>query len=563
MSQTPSTWIQKSSSALDTLISVFSPRLALKREQSRARLELLRAYRGAERSRGREGWVPTSASADAALLPDLKELRDRSRDLNRNDGTANSITNTVNVNVVGSGIRPQSRVDRRGLKIDDLTAAEFEEAAERTWSRWYPIADSQNRMDFYEIQSLVERQILESGEVLVLPLRIENEGRFLPLGLEVIEADRLQTPRDKQGVANIRDGVELGERGQPVAYWINTQHPGDFRFPGPSGEFIRYPAMNPRTGEKLIHHLYWVKRPRQTRGEPFFAPVLNHFKDLADYMEAELMAARIQACFALIFESPDPMGSAIGNSALTDSQGRRLEEIVPGLVHYAAPGEKAEMVNPSRPSAPFEPFVDRVIRFIGAALGLPYELVVKDFSKVNYSSARAALLEARRFFRSRQRWLSSRLNQPVWEWVQREAWLQGHLPGVNLFAQDADLWLRARWIAPGWGWVDPVKEVNASVTAIQNGLSNLATEVAAVHGDDWQEVAHQTKREQAFYEQEQIQGGPWQSQASTPTQDPNSGEPDDQPDDDDIPEGTDPDDLPEGLLSHAKGNGHYAGVLTR
>lgn len=490
------TRLERVGAYVDAAISVVAPGWAMNRLRARAATKMLGAYRGAEKNRLRADWKALNGSADADLLPDLPTLRQRSRDLNRNDAHASAITGTVVANVVGTGLKPQSRPDRDALSIPEPQATDFSRQAERAWRRWVPTADSQNRMDFYEIQALVKRQIIENGEVFVLPLMIKNEpGRRYRLALEVIEADRIETPPSHRGNANIRDGIELGERGEPIAYWIRRRHPGDIIL-GQSRqgqqEWVRYAAVN-KAGRKNVLHLYAVKRPGQTRGEPFFAPVLSAFKDLGDFMEAEIVAARVAACFTAFVTKSDPEAAFQG--AATDASGQRLEGMEPGMIQYLGTGESITFGDPKRPSGAFEPFVLAVLRSIGASLGLPLELVLKDFSRTNYSSARAAILEARRFFKCDQMWLAQRLCQPCWEWLMEEAWLREDLPAVDLFGEQREDWLRASWIAPGWGWVDPVKEVNSSTLAIEGGLSTLADECAA-QGRDWEEVMTQQKREQ-------------------------------------------------------------------
>jgi lambda family phage portal protein len=497
----PKTLRERIGRTIDQWMMAIAPRAGVRRMQARWAGKILNAsYRGAEKNRLRKDWSPLGGSADADLLPDLPTLRERSRDLNRNDAHAAAITGTVVVNVVGSGIRPQSRVDRTALGITDDEARAYERAVERAWRRWMPHADSQGRADFYELESLIQRQILENGEVLVLPLMIKDEPwRPYRLALEVIEADRLETPPGKRGDATIRDGVELGERGQPVAYWIRKRHPGDLLLGRAIArtdlDYIRYPARN-SAGRPNVLHLYWKKRPGQTRGEPFFAPVMTAFKDLGDYLEAEIVAARVAACFAVFIKKTDALGAV--TNATTVESGQRIEELEPGIIDYLLPGEEVQTAIPQRAGGTFEPFVLAVLRSMCAALGLPLLLVLKDFSKVNYSSARAALLEARRFFRSYQQWLACRFCQPVWEMLLEEAWLKAELPGVNLFGPEREDWLRARWIAPGWGWVDPVKEVQASKLAVQSGISTLADENAA-QGRDWEETRDQQKTERDSY----------------------------------------------------------------
>ena len=117
--------------------------------------------------------------------------------------------------------------------------------------------------------------------------------------------------------------------------------------------------------------------------------------------EAELVAARIAACFSIFITSEASMD--LGTGYDRNVQGQYLESLEPGMIRHLLPGESITSFNPQRPAATFEPFVERILRAISAALGLPYELVAKDFSKTNYSSARAALLEARRYFRIRPR----------------------------------------------------------------------------------------------------------------------------------------------------------------
>jgi lambda family phage portal protein len=500
----PLSWEARWSARLDRVVNLLSPRWGLRRLAARSAIKALSSYRGAEKSRLRGDWRPLGGSADADLLADLPTLRERARDLNRNDAHASAITNTVVVNTVGTGLKPQCRLDRTALDLTEEPAREFEKAAESAFDRWCRFADGQNRIDFYEMQSLVQRQILDNGEVLVLPLMIPDEpGRPLRLALEVIEADRLETPVDRRSDPTIRDGVELGARGQPVAYWIRTRHPGDILLGQATGlittpaDYRRYPAVN-NAGRRNVFHLYWQKRPGQTRGEPFFAPVLSHFKDLADYLEAEIVAKRVQACFAAFVTKTDPYGSAVASADSTNTKAQRVQEFEPGMIEYLSPGESITFGQPTPIGDTFEPFVHLVLRAIGASLGLPLELVLKDFSKTNYSSARAALLEARRFFRGYQQWLATRFCQPVWEMVQEEAWLQELLPPVNLFSPQRDEWMKTRWIAPGWGWVDPVKEVESSVLAIQSGLSTLADECAG-QGRDGEEVMNQLAAERKEY----------------------------------------------------------------
>ncbi|KKM60033.1 hypothetical protein LCGC14_1545900, partial [marine sediment metagenome] len=147
-------------------------------------------------------------------------------------------------------------------------------------------------------------------------------------------------------------------------------------------------------------------------------------------------------------------------------------------------------------------FIETMMRIVGVAIGLPYELLIKDFSKTNYSSARAALLEGRRMFTQWRNWLARKLCQPVYEMVLEEAFLRGMFDAKNFYELKHE-YCRSIWIGGGWGWVDPVKEIEASRMAIDYGLSTLAEE-AAGQGRDWEEIIEQRKKEETFIENEGV-----------------------------------------------------------
>lgn len=481
---------------MDDLVAFFSPKAGLKRKLYRQAIGISKefsSYKGASRSRLRSSWLPGSGSADENLLPELADLRERSRDLNRNDAHASGITGTMTTNVVGSGIRPQSRVDREALGISEEQADEFQKTAEKIWRRWIAYADAGERMDFYELQQLIDRQILENGEAIIVPYMLKNNARPYSLALQVIESDRLDTPFDRNGDKSVRSGVKIGVNGEPISYFICKTHPGDLRYAKRDEKtFVEIQSRN-EYGRKNIFHLYPMMRSGQTRGVPFFAPVLAYFKDLAEYAEAELVAARIAACFSIFITSEASMDVAVNSGFERNPAGQLVENLEPGMIKHLLPGETITSFNPQRPGASFEPFVNRILQAISAALGLPYELVAKDFSKTNYSSARAALLEARRYFKVRQEWLARKFCQPVWEMLLEEAYLRGELP-ADTFYENRRFWANALWIAPGWEWVDPLKEAQAAEVGLKNGIVTHA-DIYSAQGKDWEESFEQRKRE--------------------------------------------------------------------
>ena len=477
---------------IDRAVNHLAPTWGARRMAARARIALAGSmYRSAEISRLRADWINFGTDTSTPGTSELHVLRSRSRDVNRNDPVASGATETYAVNIVGSGLKPQSRLRADQLGISEARATALQHQAEAAWERWKPMADAANVLDFDEMQFLALRKIVEDGETIAIPTWADEPWRPYGRCLELIESDRLAQPLDKARDPESRNGIRFGKRGQPLAYYIRKPgKPNQINY-----EFNEIAARDPKGRPKILH-VFAVKRPGQSRGVPLFAPVLTYFKDLSDYIEAEVVAARVAACLAVFITKQDAMFSAANMGSSTEAvTGARVQGIEPGMVSYLNPGEAINTVDPKRPGDAFPAFIESVLRLVGTSIGLPYELLVKDFSKTNYSSARAALLEGRRVFTNWRSWFSRRFCQPVWDLVLEEAFLRGEFEAKDFYGRRQE-YCRAMWIGGGWGWVDPVKEVEASRKAIDYGLSTLADE-AAGQGRDWEEVLAQLAREQA------------------------------------------------------------------
>ncbi|HHI78860.1 MAG TPA: phage portal protein [Planctomycetes bacterium] len=495
--------LERAGRGLDALIGVFSPRSAFYRSSFRAGIKAQTAYRGAGSDRIFENWFSTSGSADEDLLNELPTLRERTREINRNNPIASAIIDSIVDNVVGKGITPQAQPDAEMLReagVSDGDIRKFIGQAEREFENYIAWADSTLRCDFFQLQRLIERKEIEDGESFIVPIMVTNEPwRSLERAVEVVEADRIRTPfglePKRPGVA-IRSGIELNRRGAPIRYWIEKAHPGDRQW-AVKKKGKQFMARRPYLpdGTPGIIHFFHQKRPGQSRGYPLFAPALPLFKLLDEVIEAEVVSARVQACFSAFVKKVNAFGTAMNRSTFNSSTEEREETLSPGMIEYLEPGEEVTFGNPTRPGNTFEPFVLRIMLVIGAACGLPYEIVFKDFSRTNYSSARASKLEARRMFTCRQEALIRKFCAPIRNLVLEEAWLKGRIdaPGFG----DPKLrkaWTEAIWIPPSWGWVDPVKEVEASIRAIDAGLSSKTIEARAL-GRRFEVIAEQKARE--------------------------------------------------------------------
>jgi lambda family phage portal protein len=447
-----------------------------------------RGYTGAQYGRLLSDWVASSTSQDAETRMAIPVLRNRVRDLGRNNDYVVNALRAIENNIVGQGVGLQAQVKRRrgpGAGKLDKDTNQFIETAWRRWKR----ADSCHTagvLTFSEIERLLVRNIPESGEIFVRMIRQPFGRSRIPLSLEIIEADLLdenfngESPQGNQ----IRMGVEVDKWFRPVAYHFFTQHPGDIQF-GSVGNVaqkrIRVPA------DEVIH-LFITERPGQTRGVPWFASALTRLRHMQGYEEATVIAARASACQMGFIETPDP---EYEGSGVMD--GERVSQFEPGRITSLAPGEKFTAFNPTQPSGLLDPFMRYMLRGVSAGAGVSYETLSKDYSQSNYSSSRLALLDDRDTWRRLQQWMIGKFHQRVFEEWLKMAVLSGtlRLPGYEM---QPELYEEVRWLPRGWQWIDPAKEINAYKTAVRCGFMTQ-TDVVSQNGGDFEELAHTRQRE--------------------------------------------------------------------
>jgi lambda family phage portal protein len=349
---------------------------------------------------------------------------------------------------------------------------------------------------------------------VLLPRIQRDPFRPLWLSLEVIEGHRVNTPdhgvEEARGL-RIREGIELDRFNQPIAIWVEIIDEADQVFGDalPKSNWRRI-ALRDRAGRPLVLQVALSMRPGQSRGEPMFAPSLSAFRHLDAFVESELLAKRMEACFGAFIQQDLSLLDVDDPDGETDAEGYDVSRLEPAMVARLGPGESVQFADPKRPGGGFIDFVKIMLRGIAAGFGLSYEVVFSDYAGMNYSSARTAILDARRAFRVWQRFLDVQLCTPIWQLAIEEGVLREKLPLIGDWQSYAAELTEVRWIAPGWDWVDPLKEVNAHKISVQEGFST-ATEVCAARGVDREEVAKQRKRELDFDKRIGL------TRASTPT----------------------------------------------
>jgi lambda family phage portal protein len=443
-----------------------------------------RIYQGAQVGRLTADWVTSSTSADAEIAASLVRLRDRARQLVRDNDYARAAVRAVRDNVVGTGIKLQAQVPMlRGKgRLDQATNDRIEAA----WARWgrAETCHTAGRLSWPDIERLAIGACAEAGEVFVRMVPQAFGGGRAQLGLEVLEADLLDETVDGAGGipgqlagGSWRLGVHVDDWGRPLEYAFLTHHPGDRRG-GPIGRrHVLVPA------EQIIH-LMVCDRPGQTRGVSWFASAIKQLHQLAGYAEAEVVRARA-ASSLMGFVTTD--GELAGETLGEEIEGEYVSQFEPGVIKTLFPGQSIEVPNLAAPGGQFEPFVRVMLRAMATGLGVSYEAISNDYSQTNYSSSRLSLLAERENWRSLQQYLIRELHQRVFRAWLRAAVAAGELslPGYDAAPERYEG--AVRWVPRGWEWVDPTKEGAAYRMAVRDGFMTQA-EVVMSRGGDYQEL---------------------------------------------------------------------------
>jgi len=395
-----------------------------------------RRYDAASRTTRTSNWLTPATDATSAIV-NPSVIRNRARDLVRNNPWANKGLSVIVNNTVSYGIRAQwqSKSKQTTKRTQDL------------WKAWAESTqcDAQGMHNFYGIQQIVMRAVVESGECLVrLRSRLASDGLSVPFQLQVLEADFLYTFADGP-LANggyVQHGIEYDVIGRRVAYLIYKSHPGSTgRFYGGfSSGYSRVPANE-------VIHVFRPDRPGQERGVSWFAPVMIRLRELDIYEDAYLNRQKLANLFAAFIYTDEP--------GETEDEFSDVSELTPGSMYTLRPNRRIEFSNPPK-ADDYGPYTLANLRAIAAGLGITYEALTGDLSQVNFSSARMGWQE---FGRSIDSWLWQLLIPQLCDGVA--GWFAA-------IAQITDV--TAEWTPPKRMMVDPVREIPAIKDAIRAGL---------------------------------------------------------------------------------------------
>jgi len=473
------------------------------------------SYQGASQDSELKTWVYSKGhkTADSEILRDLQTLRERSRDLYKNNTIGRGAIKTNVANVVGRGLKLQSNIDRKFLKLNDKVADDWEDNVERRFKAWSQTssADASRRLDFNELTELAFLSYLKSGDVFaMLPLIKRNDSKN-SLRVRLIEADKISTPFDQTYNDRIREGVELGKHDEPLRYYIKVNQT----------THVSVDAFGKKSGRANVLHLYKQERPGQSRGVPFLSSVISTIKQLGRYKDSELAAAVVSSMFTVFIKSNDPNAldnpNPLGNSKSVEQEESPDYELAPGAIYQLRENEEIDLANPTRPNTSFEGFVNALLKEIGMALQIPLEILTKQFNS-SFSASRAAKIEAWKYFNGEREWLSRKFCQPIFvEWLSEEI-AHGRIIAPGFFTSEdiQQAYCSCMWVGESMGQIDELKEANAAIARVNAGLSSRQEETTLLNGGDFKRNVRKLKQEKKLLDEAMISKEPKQAELFEP-----------------------------------------------
>lgn len=448
---------------VDRLVETIAPAWALRRVHARMQLDLVRKYEAAEVGRRTNGWKAGSGTANAEILPGIDRVRNRSRQMIRDNEYGKKAVHTLATKIVGTGI----------VSIPELKS---ERALWNTWAAGECDADGQ--LDLYGLQRLAAMTWKSDGEVLVRRRwRRLSDGLSVPLQLQLLEPDHIDHSKIER-LANgnvVIMGVEFDLLGRRAAYWLWPEHPGEITLARGLQPSERVPASE-------IIHLYRKDRISQVRGVPELAVSLMRLRDLDGYEEAELVRKKIEACFSVIISTDNPRAAA--GELQANGAGPATEKVAPGMIKYVSNADNIQFGSPAAMGG-YGEYTSTQLHAIAAGSYVTYHQLTGDTSRSSYTSHRAALREFYDLI-DQEQWLTfiPMLVRPVRAWWREAAALAGQKVGSK----------PDRITTPRKPLVDPLKDTMADKEDIRGGLATLSEKLRE-RGYDPEAVFEEMARE--------------------------------------------------------------------
>ena len=449
-------------------------------------------------------WTPNHLSAKSDIDRNLRTLRNRAHDLAINSPIGSAAINTFVTGVIGSGLKLFPRINAAELGLTPEQARLWRRKVKQEFALWAKHADFLRRNNFEELQIIAFASYLTDGDCFCLFKRdLPARDNPLTLRVQLVEAQRVSNPLGGDLVEMIApngnrivNGIEVDRAGRLVAIHVSNRLWNEFDTINAQIIWQRVKIHGNFLGLKNVLHICKDIRPDQFRGVPLLAPVIEALKQVSRYSDSELVSSIIRSFFSVFFTQPASnfnMNEITGAEDEVDVSEYKLGS---GTISALPRGVDVKAIDAQNAQSTFDSFVTQFLKQIGAAINLPYEILLKEF-KSSYSASRAALLQAENEFRQRRNAFINDFCQPIYEQFLMEAVALGRIDAPGFFDDPLKrhLYSQADWLCQADKSIDAVKDANAAKLRLEQGLSTYSEEIAKLFGADFEDVLGQLTQE--------------------------------------------------------------------
>lgn len=461
-------------------------------------------YRSADVARRSGRALPVEATADAHLCKDRSLLGRMAQQFRRDNAIYDALITRVCAIALGpTGLRV------RFSHPDPATNAKLQERFKR-WSRRPEIT---GELSWRQCEKLALSEMLDRGDGFAYALDFARKVQY-------IESAQVQngsiTGAESQRGWSLIQGIARDELRRPRRYYVA---------PINSNGYIQSQSERPLDAADVVHWAY-RKRLIQGRGEPAGSSTYSMLHRLMDVCDSEAQAWQIMTKFAVsITREGGPMLNFGESTAKADVEGdldddddyelaSRIVDVEGGMIFHGEPGDKIESIRRDIPQNNFDQSARAFMRIIGMPFGIPLEVLVLDFSKVNFSASKAARQQASHAGAEWRQELIEQHNEPITErwlrWEQESGEYEQDVVDTP-FSWDAteNTWTDQHEEALTWGerldrgmglhaqalrsvGIDRKEWISARVVEIQEAM-DAARELSSVNEDlpavDWRQLA--------------------------------------------------------------------------
>jgi lambda family phage portal protein len=431
-------------------------------------------------------WATQATPTDYELSQQKEKMRARSRELAMQNPYGKKFLSLMRSNIVGpKGVICEPQVMRgasQNSQPDEIANA----ALSRAWEEF-----THTECDYSGIHSLIDlsnmavSSLPTDGEFIFREYKGRDAGKF-GYQLKFIDPALLDISRNqREANGNItRMGIEYDQRGRRVRYYFkDLDATGNYQ----QTKIIIEDAAN-------IIHGFLPEYSAQSQGVPWMATGIARMKMLEGYDMAALTAARAGASKMGFFsgESEDAYeGEELESQS--DPDGPTITNFKPGTFEDIG-NRKFETFDPSYPNSEYAPFSKQMLHAISSGWGVSYASLSNSLEGVNYSSIRAGVMEDREFYKGLQEWFIRVLISRVYKSWLESAYLNGAIIARKRpLTRNLEDYYPVKFQPKRWAWVDPLKDMQASVLAIQNNLTS-EIDVIREQGKDPEKVLSDRKK---------------------------------------------------------------------